>query len=119
MKVTSQTIIPIKDVAGAHHVLTIKNFHLVKAPETDSALIVAFRANFTSIPQISSVIHALNAVEPAMRTLNSNVCPVEWVQSSEEMERNTVRHLSNHHNNAAMNFHWKKMFHLLLVLTAP
>lgn len=77
MKVTSQTIIPIKDVAGAHHVVTIKNFHLVKAPETDSALIVAFQANFTSILQIGSVIHALNAVEPAMRTLSSNVYPAE------------------------------------------
>ena len=111
-------MIPIKDVAGVHHVLTIKNFHLVKAPETDSALIIAFQATFTSIPQISSAIHALNAVEPAMRTLNSNVYPVEWVQLSEEMERNTVRHCSNHHNNAAMSHQWKEMFHLLLVLTA-
>ena len=77
VKVTSQTMIPIKGVAGAHHVVTRKNFHLVKAPKTDSALIFAFRANFTSIARISSVIHALNAVEPAMRTLNCNAYPVE------------------------------------------
>ena len=77
MKVTSQTMIPIKGVTGAHHVVTIKNFHLVKDPKTDCALIVAFRANFTSIAPISSVIHVLNAVEPAMRTLNCNAYPVE------------------------------------------
>ena len=75
LKGTSQTIVPIKDVAGVQHVVTTKNFHLAKASETDSALIVVFQVNFTSMPQISSVIHALNAVEPVMRTLNPNAYP--------------------------------------------
>jgi len=75
LRVTSQTIVPVKDVAGARHVVTTKNFHLAKASETDSALIVAFQVSFTLMPQISSVIHALNAAEPVMRTLNPNAYP--------------------------------------------
>jgi len=105
VKVTSQTVIPIKDVAGVHHVAAIKNFHLVNTTETDSALIVAFQVNFTLMPQISTVIHALNAVVPVMRTLNTNAYPQEQAQSLAEMGRSIVRHPLNHHSNAAMNCH--------------
>jgi len=75
LKISSRTITQIKDATGVRHVATKKKFHLAKASETDSAPIVAFQINFTSMPQISSAIHALNAAEPVMRTLNSSAYP--------------------------------------------